>query len=180
MKMIVLGIIGLSFFELSTRKLYGFSNRWLSTLKLSIFCLTTLPFISLLRDSHNGHWMMLFCFMIIWSTDTWALFGGRWIGRTPLSTISPQKTVEGSLVGLIMSLILVCIYIVLRGVPFWPYFIAGILISVVSQMGDLHESLVKRILKVKDSSQLLPGHGGFYDRADSTLFVMPLVYYFFL
>ena len=117
--------------------------------------------------------------MLIWVCDIAALFGGRAFGRTPLSALSPKKTVEGSVIGFVVSLIAAGIIIHHCHLPTWPYLILGAFVVIISQMGDLHESLVKRYFGVKDSSNILPGHGGIYDRADSTMFVMPLLFYFF-
>ncbi len=119
-------------------------------------------------------------FCCIWAADIGAYIMGKWIGRTRLSEISPKKTVEGSIYGVLGSII-----IALMGAWYlnWPYWqitgaLLGILIGIVSLLGDLTESMMKRDAGVKDSGQLIPGHGGILDRTDSYVFTAPLVYYF--
>ncbi len=118
--------------------------------------------------------------MCIWAADIGAYIFGKYFGRTPLSSISPRKTVEGAIFGMVGSLVLA-----LWGSYFLnlPYFFLtgltlGLLIGIASLLGDLTESLLKRDAGVKDSGQLIPGHGGILDRTDSYIFTAPLVYYF--
>ena len=111
--------------------------------------------------------------------DSGALFVGRWLGRQPLSArISPQKTREGTLGGLLVTLLggaillpMVSPWTVTHGLE------AAVAISIVAPLGDLFESMIKRTLGVKDLGKLLPGHGGFLDRVDGLLFALPTMYY---
>ena len=110
----------------------------------------------------------------------WAYIFGKTFGRTRLSDISPKKTVEGAIFGFLGSIIVAILgswYLQWPGFP-WPGLILGLLIGISSLLGDLTESLMKRDAGVKDSGQLIPGHGGILDRADSYVFTAPLVYYF--
>lgn len=116
----------------------------------------------------------------IWAADIGAYLVGKNFGRTKLSNISPKKTVEGSFFGITSSIL-----VGLTGAWFlhWDAWIItgsllGLLIGVVSLLGDLMESMMKRDAGVKDSGQLIPGHGGILDRTDSYVFTAPLVYYF--
>jgi phosphatidate cytidylyltransferase len=122
----------------------------------------------------------LLAFMCIWAADIGAYFVGKFLGRTKLSAISPKKTVEGAVFGLIGSML-----VGLGGSCYlhWNHWILsglvlGFLIGCTSLVGDLTESLMKRDAGVKDSGELIPGHGGVLDRTDSYIFTAPLVYYF--
>ncbi|ASC74075.1 Phosphatidate cytidylyltransferase [Halomicronema hongdechloris C2206] len=122
----------------------------------------------------------LLTFACIWAADIGAYVMGRWIGRTPLSNISPKKTVEGAIFGLLASIIVALLGAYGLGWPSWPLMGAALggLIGISSLLGDLTESLMKRDAGVKDSGALIPGHGGILDRTDSYVFTAPLVYYF--
>lgn len=105
---------------------------------------------------------------------------GRMVGKTPLSDISPKKTWEGAFFGTLGSILVAIVGAKTIG---WGFFgvtgaLFGLMIGVVSLLGDLTESLMKRDAGVKDSGDLIPGHGGILDRTDSYLFTAPLVYYF--
>jgi phosphatidate cytidylyltransferase len=122
----------------------------------------------------------LLAFGCIWAADIGAYIFGKFFGRTRLSEISPKKTVEGAIFGMTAS-----IAVGLTGSWYlnwsgWPVTGAalGLLIGIASLLGDLTESMMKRDAGVKDSGQLIPGHGGILDRADSYVFTAPLVYYF--
>lgn len=122
----------------------------------------------------------LTAFACIWAADIGAYLVGRSFGRTPLSNISPKKTVEGAVFGVVGSITVGAIAAVVLA---WPYhFLSGAalgaLVGISSLLGDLTESLMKRDAGVKDSGQLIPGHGGILDRTDSYVFTAPIVYYF--
>ncbi|MFM6190904.1 MAG: phosphatidate cytidylyltransferase [Planktothrix sp.] len=122
----------------------------------------------------------LLAFGCIWAADIGAYIFGKCFGRTRLSDISPKKTVEGAIFGVLGSIVVAILgswSLQWPGFP-WPGLILGLLIGIASLLGDLTESLMKRDAGVKDSGQLIPGHGGILDRADSYVFTAPLVYYF--
>lgn len=113
-------------------------------------------------------------------SDVGAFFIGRAAGRTPLSALSPNKTVEGLIGGMVGAIVAVFVFGVLGGVgPFSAggALLLGIVIAVVAPLGDLAESLFKRDLGIKDMGTLLPQHGGVLDRFDGMLFVLPAAYY---
>ncbi len=126
--------------------------------------------------------VLLLPVLLTWASDVGAYFVGRLLGRTKLMpSVSPAKTVEGALGGVLLSVAICWVYVRYLLVPQGQLGLAplgivcfGVAIAVAAQLGDLFESLLKREAKVKDSSHLLPGHGGFLDRVDSLLFVLPV------
>lgn len=116
----------------------------------------------------------------VWICDSFAYFAGKAFGRTKLlERVSPKKTWEGSIAGLIGSIITWVIAPIilqeLTGIKVVHLVVFGLIAGIMGQIGDLTESLLKRDANVKDSSQLIPGHGGVLDRLDSLLFVAPIV-----
>ena len=120
-------------------------------------------------------------FLGTWASDTFAYFIGSLCGKHKLCPqISPGKTVEGALGGIIGSLTVVVAFGWFIHLS-WVHSLAlGIVVGIAAPVGDLVESAMKRFVKVKDSGVLLPGHGGVLDRFDSMLFVVPAVYYYVL
>ena len=131
-----------------------------------------------------GTVLVMFPVLVTWATDTGAYAFGRMFGKHKLiPTVSPAKTVEGAIGGLIVAILGAWIYAQFLLKPFAQLGLSpigivvfGIAIGVVGQLGDLAESLLKRDAGVKDSSKLLPGHGGILDRFDSLLFVLPVAF----
>jgi phosphatidate cytidylyltransferase len=119
-------------------------------------------------------------FGCIWAADIGAYFFGKYFGKTRLSSISPKKTVEGAVFGIAGSIVVAITGAWYLDWPSWQLsgVIFGTLVGIASLLGDLTESLMKRDAGVKDSGQLIPGHGGILDRTDSYIFTAPLVYYF--
>jgi phosphatidate cytidylyltransferase len=112
----------------------------------------------------------------VWSFDTGAYLVGRAIGRRPfLPWISPKKTLEGVLGGLVTATLGVAVVLGLSGESPVEALVLGPLLGAVAQSGDLAESLLKRAAGAKDSGTLIPGHGGILDRVDSILFAAPVL-----
>lgn len=120
---------------------------------------------------------LIFIIILVWVCDTFAYFGGKMFGKHQLSSISPKKTIEGSVIGFIFTIIFALIfYFAAPEVTLMRALIIGILVGIFSQVGDLFESLLKRYCGVKDSSHIIPGHGGVLDRFDSLIFIIPIIY----
>ena len=133
-----------------------------------------------LKALPEGLTATLLTFICIWAADIGAYTIGKFFGRTRLSDISPKKTVEGAVFGVTASVAVAVTGAWYLDWPSWPLtgLSLGLLIGIASLLGDLTESMMKRDAGVKDSGQLIPGHGGILDRADSYVFTAPLVYYF--
>lgn len=121
--------------------------------------------------------LFLFILFVIYSTDIGAYFIGSKIGKRKLAPkLSPNKTIEGSLGGILTALIIAAIYLNFFSFTYtyWVMLIMAVILSVTGQFGDLLESAFKRHFGVKDSGDILPGHGGILDRFDSTLFTLSM------
>lgn len=133
----------------------------------------------LLRQLPGGIEWTFFAIFLVWATDIGAYLIGRQFGRHLLvPQVSPKKTVEGSLGGLLFCLVVALAFWHIVGGASWStYIILAIVVGISAQIGDLFESALKRSAGVKDSGKLIPGHGGILDRFDSLIFAIPLVYY---
>lgn len=130
---------------------------------------------------NEGLWLVIFVFLIVVATDIGGYYFGSRFGKRKLSpVISPKKTVEGALGATLCAVIVALSGIFYTKLSVFQALFAGLLITVSSQLGDLSESLVKRDAGVKDSSNILPGHGGILDRTDGYLFALPVAYYYFV
>jgi|CZCA01.1.fsa_nt_gi phosphatidate cytidylyltransferase len=119
-------------------------------------------------------------FIVTWANDTSAYFVGRSLGRHKLiPSLSPNKTVEGAVGGLVASALVASLFTRLVEVSPWPLAALGLCLGLAAQLGDLWESMLKRYAGVKDSGSFLPGHGGFLDRFDGIFFALPLGYFLF-
>ena len=146
----------------------------------------TLSFASLSLLRHKtleGEYLYLLVFFGAWVTDTFAYFTGRFFGKHKLNpVISPKKTVEGSIGGILFCMISFVLFGIVMQFGKWHFtvhypllLLSGLLCSVVSQVGDLITSLIKREHGVKDYGKIFPGHGGVLDRFDSVLAISPVL-----
>ena len=159
---------------------------WALTVVFALYLGWPLSLLLLLRGSQfgwpppRGLWWLLLLFAAVWTFDSAAFFTGHFLGRHKLAPhISPGKTWEGVFGGLLCTLIL-CLLLAswLLQVPWYLALILGLALSLAATLGDLAESLMKRQAQVKDSGQLMPGHGGLLDRIDSLLFAAVVIYFF--
>jgi len=131
--------------------------------------------------SWGATWLVLFPLVVTWVCDSFAMWGGKAIGGPKLwPSVSPGKTRSGGVAGLIGGVLAAIAYVPLalaptgKAIPLVYAAVMGLVLSIVAQVGDLAESLFKREAGVKDSSALIPGHGGVLDRFDSLYFVLPV------
>jgi phosphatidate cytidylyltransferase len=137
---------------------------------------------ALIVRAEDGVILILIAVVGPWVSDSGAYFAGRLLGRHAMfPSLSPKKTIEGGLGGLVLTMGAVGVvgYYALGLSPLQAA-LAGAVVSIFSQSGDLFESLLKRMMEIKDLGNTLPGHGGMLDRIDSLLFTAPAVYYIFL
>ena len=133
-------------------------------------------------DGVSGGDSLLFLFGLLWVGDTAAMGIGKWLGAHKLApTVSPRKTVEGFIGGIVgaIAIGILMFFWKLGTVGFGHMMALSVGCSVLGQLGDLVESMWKRSLDIKDSSAIIPGHGGVLDRFDSLLFAAPFMYAYF-
>lgn len=148
------------------------------------FFLLTLAYITIgfyffIHTRNAGLNYLLYALFIVWATDSGAYFVGRSLGKRKLMpAISPKKTIEGALGGIVSACVVAIAFQLVAPFPvsFFTIIMVTILASIIGQLGDLVESAFKRHFEVKDSGSILPGHGGILDRFDSLLFVLPFLY----
>ena len=147
------------------------------------YIVTAIVSVALLRRSFGGEYLYILVFVGAWVTDSFAYFTGRFFGRHKLIVeISPKKTVEGSIGGIVFCVLAYILFgfIVGKTVGVTPNYLAlslsAIPISIIAQIGDLIFSLIKREHNVKDYGNIFPGHGGMLDRIDSIIPVAILLY----
>lgn len=148
-----------------------------------IYIALPLSHFILIGDAENGRLWILFLFAVVWSNDTMAYVVGKTLGSRALApSISPGKTVEGALGGWIGGVVAAYLFNRFSGIGMaggGVIFIA-VTLGAVSLLGDLFESMLKRGAGVKDSGNLIPGHGGVLDRIDGVIFSVPVLYYYIL
>jgi phosphatidate cytidylyltransferase len=154
----------------------------LALLLMALWVGAPLAYLGLLEEQPGGTYLVLVAVVGPWISDAGAYFAGRFFGHHKLfPTLSPKKTYEGAIGGLLLSIAAIA--------PFAHAFLnfnavgavlLGVAVSVFSQAGDLFESTLKRLLEIKDLGSVLPGHGGILDRIDSLLFTAPAIYYLYV
>ena len=145
-----------------------------------------LSYVPLVRNLPDGQFYVWLIFIVAWGSDTGAYLVGLTLGKAKLCPdISPKKTIAGAVGGLLFSIIFVLIYMSIL-IKYYDMninnhigmaLLIGTLGSIISQIGDLVASVIKRYTEIKDFGEIMPGHGGILDRFDSILFVAPFIYY---
>lgn len=163
-------ILSLPIVFYNDNKLYNI-NDFLYVLGIVYFLGLSFGNIIYLRDTDILK--CIFIFIIAFITDTYAYIGGSLIGRHKLTSISPKKTIEGSLIGTVMGVFVGCVYYynLIGDLSLLLTVILCIVLTVLSEIGDLMFSSIKRYFDKKDYSNLIPGHGGVLDRFDSVIYV---------
>ncbi len=164
---------------------YRFSGQWSLSMRLLQFflgmsllwiCVHGLVFIH--QYFNQGGWILLYLLTLVWVADIGAYFSGRKFGKYKLAPgISPGKTWEGVAGGIVLNLgWMLIVFQIGEGwnLALWQFLLIGLATSVISIIGDLYESVLKREASVKDSGRLLPGHGGVLDRIDSVIAATPV------
>lgn len=149
-----------------------------------IYVVILFSFIPLVNEKSNGNYLVWLIFIGSWLSDTLAYYSGKYLGKKKLCPeVSPNKTIAGSIGGLIGS-ILGCGFfgvffrVQITEVAIIHYFLIGALCGIMGQFGDLVASSIKRNVGIKDFGNIIPGHGGILDRFDSILFNGLVVYYY--
>ncbi|MFC5463733.1 phosphatidate cytidylyltransferase [Lederbergia graminis] len=178
LELISAGILLLLSYSVVVKNKFSFAD--VGFLLISIFYVG-IGFYYLVHTREAGLIYLLYALFVVWVTDSGAYFVGRKFGRKKLwPEISPNKTVEGFVGGIISALIVAILFIIFTDldIPFINLMLITVVLSIFGQLGDLVESALKRHYGVKDSGNIFPGHGGILDRCDSWLFVLPLLSFF--
>ncbi|MFL2746337.1 MAG: phosphatidate cytidylyltransferase [Dehalococcoidia bacterium] len=178
---LLLLLLGISKLDKKSRTLF-----WIISICGPFYVSGLLAFAPIIRNlEQNGFEWLLLIFLSTSIGDTFALIFGKFLGKKMLApSFSPTKTWEGAIANLAGSILTTTIVYELTlsntpdSIPIIKILLLGIGISIFGQIGDLMESKIKRLLNTKNSSDLIPGHGGVLDRIDSIVFNLPLVYYF--
>lgn len=140
-----------------------------------------LSYLLLIRNGRNGEVWIFLLLIVVYMGDAAAYYAGTYLGRHKLCpAVSPNKTVEGAFGGLLTSLVAGALYkcFLLPRLPWGLGLLFFLSMGISGQLGDLFESELKRVARIKDSGTLLPGHGGVLDRIDAVLFAAPVAYFF--
>jgi len=144
-----------------------------------LYVAVLLGHLGLLHQLEEGARWLFFLMLVTWSGDAAAYYVGSTMGRRKLTLVSPNKTVEGTLGGIGASIGAAYLGMTFTsGLCWWDPLWIGLLLGVCALLGDLTESLFKRGASVKDSSDLIPGHGGILDKVDAFLYTGPALYYY--
>lgn len=148
-----------------------------------IYIIGFIMFIPLIYMSEHGKLLIWYLAISAWGTDTFAYLVGIKFGKHKLTPISPKKSIKGSIGGIVGSTLIAIIYtyfinkICNAGISYLEITGIAVVLSVLSQIGDLAASSIKRYVDIKDFGKIIPGHGGMLDRIDSILFIAPFAYF---
>lgn len=191
---IIIAIIPVSLVVLFAELVLSKGKKTVTDIAVTMLGICYIPlmliYLSLVRDMEldhglNGKILIWFVLIASWGSDIFAYFIGRHFGKHKLTAVSPNKTVEGAVAGVVGAILLGILFTILCN-TIWGvginYLLIGCImaiLSIVGQIGDLAASSIKRYCDIKDFSELIPGHGGMLDRIDSIIFVLPFAYILF-
>ena len=191
---IIIAIIPVSLVVLFAELVLSKGKKTVTDIAVTMLGICYIPlmliYLSLVRDMEldhglNGKILIWFVLIASWGSDIFAYFIGRHFGKHKLTAVSPNKTVEGAVAGVVGAILLGILFAILCN-TIWGvginYLLIGCImaiLSIVGQIGDLAASSIKRYCDIKDFSELIPGHGGMLDRIDSIIFVLPFAYILF-
>ena len=188
LKMIVFFILPIAIFLLFFKSIKSNLKYNIIDISVTIMGIVYVPFllsfIPLTRILENGQYFIWYLLAGAWVTDTFAYFVGVKFGKHKFSEISPKKSIEGCIGGILGCMIFFGIYsyyLTTLGIEMNVVFmtLAGMIISIVSQIGDFAASSIKRYCDIKDFGNIMPGHGGALDRFDSIIMIAPFIYMIF-
>lgn len=163
-------------------KLWGMNNVYLLSFGYIVPSFVILLLIGKIQNTYQPEILVGF-FFLLWSNDSFAYVFGKSLGKHKLfERISPKKTIEGFIGGLVMCVLFsqFIFYFYASNTTQWEWLGISLIVSVSGTIGDLIQSKLKRIANVKDSGKIIPGHGGIFDRMDSTVFSITFVYIFLI
>lgn len=173
-----LSLLTVELFRNKGSAIFNLGSTFLGIFYIGIFSAALISLRELYADK-LGAYLIISIFASIWIGDSAAYYGGITFGRHKLfPRVSPKKSWEGAIFGFIFSVgtMILARVLMLDFLSWTNVLVIGVIIGIVGQIGDLVESLLKRDSEVKDSSSLIPGHGGFFDRFDSLLFSAPAIW----
>lgn len=176
---LVLGLVLLLFWTVVTKNRFTYEDASFYFVS-AVYLVVGFSSFALVRLSEDGLSKVLLILFMIWATDSGAYFTGKAFGKAKLwPSISPNKTIEGAIGGIVSAIVLGVIFVWIDPIlPMIEVVILAIVVAVVGQLGDLVQSAYKRQYGVKDSGHLLPGHGGILDRFDSMIAVFTVIWVF--
>lgn len=174
---VILGLVVLMFVYVFTYPEYEYSRIMQGFFGI-VYVGVMLSFVYQTRMLESGQYIVWLIFLCSWGCDTCAYCAGRLFGRHKMSPVlSPNKTIEGGIGGVLGAILLGMAYAFLTEGPVLEYMIICFVGALISMVGDLAASAIKRNAGIKDYSQLIPGHGGVLDRFDSVIFTSPIIFF---
>lgn len=151
-----------------------------------LYIVLLIMFVAKINGMKNGNILIWYTILAAWGTDIFAYLVGKHFGKHKFSKISPKKSIEGCIGGMIGGVLLMLVYTYVvntlwaMNYSYITILIVGVILSILGQIGDFAASSIKRYVDIKDYSNLIPGHGGMLDRIDSLIFLAPFAYCIFM